>query len=160
MAEIEETPLPGVGIRYHFATAGGRRLGVLVHRTGRRELLLYSSGDPDECVESIALVPDDTRTLSELLGASRVVEQINALQQVAGIGIDWIEIQAGGPWAGLSLAEAAVHSRTGASVVALLRGHDVVASPGATDILGIGETVVAVGTPSQLAALEAGLVGT
>jgi TrkA domain protein len=34
--EIEETLLPGVGVRHEFTTAAGERLTLLTHRTGRR----------------------------------------------------------------------------------------------------------------------------
>jgi K+/H+ antiporter YhaU regulatory subunit KhtT len=40
MAEVTETPLPGVGVRHEFTTAAGERLAILSHRTGRRELAL------------------------------------------------------------------------------------------------------------------------
>ena len=93
MADVEETALPGVGVRYEFLSAAGQRLGVLLHRTGRRELLIYRRDDPDECSQSIDLGLDDARTLAELLGAYRVIEQLGALHQdVEGLSIDWIEI--------------------------------------------------------------------
>jgi TrkA domain protein len=74
VAEVEETPLPGIGYRYDFTTADGQRLGVLVHRSGRRELLVYRRDDPDECAQTIDLGRDDARTMAELLGAARFVE--------------------------------------------------------------------------------------
>ncbi|MEP7045910.1 MAG: hypothetical protein ABI949_04475 [Ilumatobacteraceae bacterium] len=37
MRDIEETLLPGVGVRHEFTTAGNERLALLTHRTGRRE---------------------------------------------------------------------------------------------------------------------------
>jgi TrkA domain protein len=45
--EIQETALPGVGLRHDFTTRAGRQLGVVTHRTGRRDLLLYDRDDPD-----------------------------------------------------------------------------------------------------------------
>jgi TrkA domain protein len=88
MAKVEETKLPGLGLRYDFLTARGNRLGVVHHRTGRRELLIYDRDDPDTCRDVIALDEDDSRTLAELLGASRVAEQLDHLQQVEGLAID------------------------------------------------------------------------
>jgi TrkA domain protein len=82
VTEVGETRLPGLGIRYDFQTARGSRLGVVHHRTGRRELLIYDREDPDTCRDVIALDEEDSRTLAELLGASRVAEQIDHLQQV------------------------------------------------------------------------------
>ena len=62
------TKLPGVGVKLEFTTDEGRIVGVLVHRNGRRELLIYDDDDPDSCSENLELTPADTRTLSELLG--------------------------------------------------------------------------------------------
>ena len=43
-------------------------MGVIAHRSGRRELLVYDRGDPDACDAVIGLGEDDTRTLVDLLG--------------------------------------------------------------------------------------------
>lgn len=152
MADVVETPLPGVGIRYEFESASGRRLGVLLHRSGRRDLLIYRRDDPDECSQTIDLGLDDARTLAEILGASRVMEHLGALHQdLEGLSIDWIEIEAGSEWAGATLESAAVHSTSGVSIVALIGGERSVAAPGAGDVLSPGLTAVAVGPPDGIA---------
>ena len=43
--DIQETNLPGVGLR-HDTTRAGRQLKVVTHRTGRRDLLVYDRDDP------------------------------------------------------------------------------------------------------------------
>jgi TrkA domain protein len=65
--EVEQTPLPGVGIRYDFATASGRRLGLLVHRDERVDLVVYAEDDPDSVDESVTLLPQERAVLVELL---------------------------------------------------------------------------------------------
>ena len=40
MADVTETPLPGVGVRYEFTTEADERVGVIVHRGGRREVVV------------------------------------------------------------------------------------------------------------------------
>jgi TrkA domain protein len=160
MADVDETPLPGMGIRYDFTTEDGDRLGVLVHRTGRRDIFLYSADDPDECRATITLRTDDARTLSELLGASRVAEHLAAVQQqVAGLTLDWIQVSSSSPWAGLTMREAGVHTETGASVVAIIDGDDVTAAPGAEDVLVPGAQIVAIGTADGVALLNSRLSG-
>lgn len=160
MAEVSETKLPGVGVRYEFTTADGVRLGVLVHRAGRRDVLVYSERDPSACERSIALDPDDSRTLAELLGASRVAEQLTTVQQqIEGLAIDWIRIQPGAPWAGRSLADAAIHSTTGVSVVAILGPGGTVAAPGADAVLTPGDTVIAIGEADGIARVASQLQG-
>jgi TrkA domain protein len=131
-----------------------------VHRTGRRDIFVYSADDPDECAMTVSLRPDDARTLTELLGASRVAEHLAAVQQqVAGLSLDWIEISPQSEWAGQTLSEAAIHTNTGVSIVALLDGDDVIAAPGAEDVLNPGAQVVAIGTPEGLETLTSRLSG-
>lgn len=155
MADVSETKLPGIGVRYDFATSDGTRVGVLVHRTGRRELLVYSRDDVEACANTIVLESDDSRTLAELLGASRVAEQLAAVQQeIEGLVIDWLRIEPGSEWAGARLADAAVHSETGVSIVALIGTEGPIAAPGADDVLEAGATAVAVGTAEGLELLR------
>ena len=155
MAEVRETKLPGVGVRFDFVTGSGTPIGVLVHRTGRRDVLVYSRSDPSSCQSTIELAPEDATTLAELLGATRIAEELAAVQQdIAGLAIDWIKIDAGSDWAGRTLADAAVHTTTSVSIVALLDADGVaIAAPGADAVLAAGSTAVAVGTAEGLAQL-------
>lgn len=151
MAEIRQTELPGVGVRSDFVTGDGEQLGVLVHHTGRRELLIYDRDDPDACRVVVSLGEDDARTLAELLGVPHVNETLAAMQQrVRELAIDWLPVEASSPLAGRSLRGAAVHSRTGVSVVAIIRGEETVVAPGADDTLEVGDTVVAVGSTAGM----------
>jgi TrkA domain protein len=160
MAEVTETELPGVGVRYDFRTAAGPALGVLVHRSGRRDVLVYSADDPDACAATLVLEPEDARTLAELLGASRVAEgQVAQRLDVEGLVLEWIRVDPRSPWAGKSLKEAAVHSETGASVVAMVVEGRTMPAPRADDVLRPNATVVASGTREGIAALAARLRG-
>jgi len=152
MPEIEETKLPGVGVRHEFTTAAGERVAVLTHRSGRREIAIYDRRDPDACHTVLHLDSDDTRSLTELLGGSQVSEVIGAVQQqVEGIAIDWITLTSGGS----TIADGQLRTRTGASVVAVLRDGATIAAPGPEVQLLAGDVVVAVGTPEGLDQLRA-----
>jgi len=116
---------------------------------------VYRTDDPDECALALDLGNDDARTLAELLGASRVVEQLGRLHQdVEGLSIDWIEIDAGAEWAGKTLRDAAVHTETGVSVVALIGASGAIAAPVAADVLEPGATAVAVGDGTGVRTLQ------
>lgn len=151
MAEIHETTLPGVGIRHDFETKGGDRLGVISHHSGRRDLLIYDRYDPDACEFVIQLADDDSRALSELLGASKVVERVQNLQQtVAGLTIDWVPVRTAWDCAGHTLADLNIRARTGISVVAVIRDGETFPAPGADFRLQGGDTAVVVGTPEGI----------
>jgi len=161
MVDIRETELPGVGTRFDFTTSNGERVGVLVHRSGRREIALYDRDDQDRCRSVLALSPDDASALAEVLGASRVVASLTAAhQQLAGLTIDWITVAQQSALAQKTLAKAAIHTRTGVSVVAIIRGDDAIAAPGADVELLVGDRVVAVGTAKGVGQIERELTGT
>ena len=149
--EIRETQLPGVGIRYEFETRWGDVVGVLVHRSGHRDVLRYRADDPDAGQIVLALEADEARTLAELLGGSQVSEHISAMQHIEGLSIDWVKVPADSPAIGHTLAELAVHSRTGVSVVAFVDEHGTRAAPGAEDAVAAGSTMVVAGEVDGLA---------
>src|SRR5688572_1607196 len=130
MPEVSETRLPGVGVRHEFTTTGGERVAVLSHRSGRRELVVYDRVDPDVATTVLHLDRDDTRTLAELLGATQVSEALTAVQQqVEGLAIDWITIDRGSRFAAATIADGAFRTRTGASIVAVIRDDTTIAAP-------------------------------
>jgi TrkA domain protein len=147
MGEINEVKLPGVGVRYEFSTDEGRRVGVIQHRTGLREIYVSKRDDPDEFGRALGLSPDDARTLAELLGASKVAQQLADLQQrIEGLVIDWLPVRADSPYAGRSVGATGLRTRTGVSVVAIMRGEEAVPAPGPDEALESGDYLVVVGT--------------
>jgi TrkA domain protein len=151
MANVEQTRLPGVGVRHDFQTRGERRVGVIAHRVGHRELIIYDEHDPDTVAETVRLDDDDAYTLSELLGASRVTQAVDAIRQsVEGLALDWVPI-ADSWWAsGHTIAESQMRRRTGVSIVAIIRGDETIPSPEPRQELHAGDTVVIVGTPQGI----------
>lgn len=155
MTEVTETQLPGVGVRYEFTTSDGQRVGVLSHRGGRREILAYDQRDPDAARTVLYLSADDTRTLSELLGASQVTAGIAAAQQqIEGLAIDWLRIPPGSSLVGSTIGDGAFRTRTGVSIVAIVHGDTTVPAPGPEYRFDAGDVAVAVGTPEGLGQLR------
>jgi TrkA domain protein len=151
MSEVEETRLPGVGVRHDFTTRGGRRLGLLTHISGRRDLLVYDPADPDTTADTIALGIDDVRVLAELLGADHVTEHVGGVKQtVRGQEIDWLSVEPGSRSAGRTLAEVGLRPEAGLTPVAVLRDADTVTNPSQQFRLAAGDTVVVTGTPDAV----------
>jgi TrkA domain protein len=158
--EIRETTLPGVGLRHDFATRSGRQLGVISHRTGRRDLIVYNRRDPDAAQEVVRLTSEESDTLAELLGSSRVVARLAQLQQqVEGLAIDWLPIVAGSPYAGGTIADTQARTRTGVSIVAVLHNDTATPAPQPDFRFQVGDTLVVVGTTAGIKALSR-LLGT
>lgn len=147
MPEVTETELPGFGVRYEFTTGDGRQVGVLVHRSGRRDLLVYDEDDPDRCAESVPLDGESSQLLAELMGGTKVTERLGAMRQdIEGLVVEWLPLEAGSSAAGRTIGDLEIRSRTGVSVVAIVRGELAVPAPGPEEPLREGDVVVAVGT--------------
>lgn len=156
MTEVYETKLPGVGVRHDFVTEAGERVGVIVHRSGRREVVVYDERDPDACVTMLDLSPGDTRTFNELLGGSQVAEAVGAVQhEIDGLGIQWIPVEPRTGADGATIEDGQYRRRTGASIVAVVRGDTTIPAPTPDFRFVTGDTAVAVGTTAGLEALRA-----
>lgn len=151
MPKIEETPLPGVGLRHDFTAEDGSRIGVVHHRTGRRELFICSADDPDAVSHSLNLSDEDSHALSEALGGSTVIENLSTLQQqIEGLAIDWLTVEPDTPYASKTVGDAHIRTRTGVSVVAVIRGEQAYPAPGPEFLVEAGDRLVVVGTPEGI----------
>ncbi len=154
MADVSETPLPGLGVRYEFETRGGARVGVVHRSGGRQDLVLYDHEDPDSASAIVSLDAGDSRTLAELLGISHVIEDLTRIQQrIEGLAIDWLPLPDRGPFSGRTIGDTQSRTRTGVSIVAVMRGDDPIPAPGPSQPLADGDTLVVVGTPRGIAQL-------
>jgi len=152
--DVEETRLPGIGLRHDLVTAAGRRIAVISQRTGARSVVLYDQDDPDAAGATVELTGEESEVLAELLGAPRVIERLSRLrEQVAGLATEGVPIEPGSPYVGATLGDTAIRTRTGASVVAVLRGDDVIASPAPDFRFRTGDRLIVVGTESGVSAV-------
>ncbi len=155
MADVEETQLPGVGVRYAFELGSGERLSVVHHHSGRIHLYVSEPSDPDAAQRLLDLDEPDARALAELLGTSRVVREIDRLQQsVAGLSIEWLKIPGDTPVAGRTIGDLEIRSSTGVTVVAALREGATLPVPGPDFRLEAGDTLVVVGRPDDIGRID------
>ncbi|MFD3516855.1 cation:proton antiporter regulatory subunit [Streptomyces sp. NPDC058657] len=149
--------LPGIGIQYDFATEGGRHISVVVHDDGRRFIGFFAADDPDACLQAVPLSADEATALAHLLDAAPT-------DAVRTDGIDLvtehIPVTSKSPYGGKLFGDTKARSRTGASIVAVLRRASAHPSPEPDFRLAIGDTLVAVGTRQGVAALADLIAGT
>lgn len=144
---IDETRLPGVGLRHDFHTEQGRHVGLVTYRSGRRELLLYSDDDDDAADEVVVLNDDEAAALARILGAESIVTHLNeAVAELPGLTVMRIEVDTASPYVGRTLGDTNARTRTGVSIVAIVRGDDVIAAPGPASPIHAGDVLVSVGT--------------
>ncbi len=148
--EVEETTLPGVGVRHDFKTESADRIGVLHHHSGRLDLLIYDDIDPDSCRSTVNLSEAEGRLLGQLLGASQIVNSMTKLQQsVGGLAIDWITIAGGWACNAMRIDQLQLTS-TGVLIVAVIRDDKPTAIPTREFVLQAGDTVVVLGTAAGI----------
>ena len=144
-AHPRRTPLPGVGTRYDLTTDRGQHVSVVVHQDGRRFLAFHDPDDDDACKDTVELDPPEAAALAELLAPNPAADHINH-----GLEIDLvtekIPITAKSPYSGRTLGDAQIRTRTGASVVAVLRRTAAVPSPTPDFRFATGDVLVVVGT--------------
>jgi len=151
MPDIRETKLPGVGIEYDFTTRSGDHIGVIARYSGRKEVVLYDSDDPDSVKSEFELTESESAALAELLGGTKITATLEALTvDIEGLVIDWIPLPPS--FATITIANTAMRTRTGCSVIAIMRSGVAIPAPGPDDELVAGDTAVIVGTKDGLAA--------
>lgn len=148
---VEVTPLPGIGVRKEFVAGDGRRVGVISHRDGKIELIVSKSEDPDACLASLPMSSDEAGALANLLGAPQLVAQLTEEhKELPGISTRQLTVKTGSPFDGRTLADTEIRTRTGVSVVAVMRAGQIHPSPTPDFTFTAGDMVVAVGTAEGL----------
>ncbi|GAA3463546.1 MULTISPECIES: cation:proton antiporter regulatory subunit [Saccharothrix] len=153
--DVNEVLLPGVGLRYEFTNADGERIGVIARREGGFELVAYPPEDPDEARPLFRLTREEADAVAEILGAPRIVERFADLsREVPGLLSDRVDVPAGSPHADQPLGTMRARTRTGVSVVAVVRGPDVIAAPMPAEVIRAGDVLVVIGTAEGIDAVR------
>jgi TrkA domain protein len=145
MVDVRRVTLPGIGLLHSFTTSDGSEVAVVAHRTGTSDLVSRPAGghSRDEGGTTIRLEEDEARTLAELLGGTRIVESITELDELAGVPIDWITVEADDAIAGRTLGE--LPEASGVAMVAVVRDDHAHPSPEPDFVITPGDTIVLVG---------------
>ncbi|MHA6794269.1 cation:proton antiporter regulatory subunit [Pseudonocardia bannensis] len=153
--DVNEVLLPGVGLRYEFDTAEGNRIGIVARRDGRFEVVDYDRRDPDRSRLLLRLTEEEADAVAEILGAPRIAERFADLtREVPGLSAGQVEVAADSRYVDRPLGETRARTRTGASIVAIVRGEAVIASPSPVEVLRAKDVLVVIGTPDGIAGVD------
>jgi TrkA domain protein len=148
--QIESRVLPGIGVCQELELHDGRRLGIVTRRNGHRDIVIYDD-EGDGAAAAITLDDDEANVVAELLGAPQLVTRLTDLQRsVDEVITEQLPIPRTSRYAGRPLGQTQARTRTGASIVAVLRDGGTHASPGPDFVLQAGDLVVTVGTREGL----------
>lgn len=149
--DLVETLLPGVGIRYELMTRQGARLAVVVRRAGGVDIATYAPDDPDQPRGLLELDADEAAALADVLGAPRLAERFADLsREVPGLRSGRFSLRRGTPYVDRPLGDTRARTRTGCSIVAIVRGSEVVTSPTPQERLREDDVLVAIGSGEAL----------
>lgn len=151
MEEIFEAELPGVGKKYTLRLDENRTLDIVVHEDGRREVCYEEAGSEPVV---ISLTDEQARKMGLILaGAYFKPAPAEALSSVlAGrVKIEWVRA---GKAAGKTIGELDIRRRTGASVIAIVRGDTTLPNPSADTEIKEGDVLIAAGTLEEIQKLK------
>ncbi len=117
--------------------------------------MLYGRDDPDEARPVFHLTDEEADTVAQILGAPRIAERLTELtREVPGLEAGQIHIRPGSPFVDHPLGDTHARTRTGASIVAIVRNEDVLASPGPAEMLRARDVLIVIGTEEGIAGVE------
>ncbi|AKN17942.1 cation:proton antiporter regulatory subunit [Mycobacterium haemophilum] len=153
--DVKEVLLPGVGLRYEFTSRKGDRIGIIARRSGDFDVVVYAREDPDEARQVFCLTDDEADAVAQILGAPRIAERFTELaSEVPGLETRQVRITPESPFVDRPLGDTHARTRTGASIVAIVRDEDVVASPGPAELLRARDVLIVIGTEEGIAGVE------
>ncbi|QSS99407.1 cation:proton antiporter regulatory subunit [Pontibacillus sp. ALD_SL1] len=154
---ISISKLPGIGQKISLTTAEDSQLVLIVHHTGKRELYFFEEADSDEADFGMDLTADETRELgAQLLGATYQPVDADKLKMFNNqIVMDWIEIKAPSSLTQKTIEESEIRNKTGATIIGLVKGDDIIAIPEAYTTLQAGDVLMAIGKKDQISSLTA-----
>lgn len=145
--DVKEVLLPGVGLCYEFDNSDGDRIGVIAKRSGDFEVVLYHAADLDTAQPLFRLTEEEADALAQILGAPRIAERFADLtREVPGLDAGQAVVRAESPYVDRPLGDTQARTRTGASIVAIVRDEEVLPSPSPAEPLRAGDVLVVIGT--------------
>jgi TrkA domain protein len=151
ISNLEETRLPGVGVKYVLRTDAGSRLTVILHSDGVREIYVFNRDRDDDPCTVVRLDDDESRALGAVLGGAyerpKVVEDLE--MALGELTIEWVAVPDTSPAIGHTLAECGFRAKTGITVIAILREPEAISGVQPDDVVERGDTLVTVGKAGQ-----------
>jgi TrkA domain protein len=158
--DIHEQELPGIGKRYDQATEDGL-VSVVIHHSGRRDLYVTEKRGRSRVPTVVTLTDDQARRLGAVLAGAyfqpTVAQRIDAV--VGGLVIDWVTMRPDSPGVERSIADLEVRRNTRMTIVAILRGDEVIVVPEPTEVLHAQDKLVVIGRPDDLPAFIGHVAG-
>jgi TrkA domain protein len=157
IVRIKMADLPGIGKKLSFITPDNKMLVLITHHSGKRELFFFNDSDADEADFSMDLTANETRELgAQFLGATYQPVDLDTMKTFKKkLVMEWVELKPESPIVNKAMGEARIRTKTGATLVAIIRGDDIIISPELDELLLPHDTLMAAGTSEHISSFEA-----
>lgn len=155
MSIVRESDLIGIGKKYQIETDAGDHMVVVIHDDGRRELYRYDEEENESrCV--MTLSDEESRQVAGIIGGLSYKPKALETIEVAldDLIIEWIKVEHSDRSTNKSIGELEVRQRTGASIIAAIRGGESTINPGPDYIINPGTTLVVAGKRNHIRLLK------
>lgn len=149
--------LPGVGKKISFQTVEKQKIVLIIHHSGKRDLYFFQDAEEDEADYFLTLTAEETREMgAQLLGATyQPVDDDKMEIFQKQLVMEWIKLTPESPFVDKQIGESRIRTYTGASVIAIMCGDDMIVSPDVNVVLKAGDTVMAAGKRDQIRRFDA-----
>lgn len=151
MVEVKETGLPGVGKKYTLErTENGDKITIVIHMEGRREIYFYENGS-EEPTSVTVLSDEEARKIGAILEGAffRPIPTEELERKFEELLLEWYEVKQGQSCINRNISELEIRRRSGASVIAIIRGESTIPNPDPSTVIRLGDTLVVLGTREQ-----------
>jgi TrkA domain protein len=154
--KIKTGDLPGIGKRYSFTTAEGDTLVLILHQSGVREIYHFRESEEDEPDLTIKMTDEEARQVGTiLLGADyQPVTDDHMELLLKSIRIEWLKVTADSELANKKIIDSRIRSKTGATIIAIQRGKQMIGSPDVNEMILTGDVLMVVGNRQQTKNLD------
>jgi len=148
--EVREATLPGIGKKYVMPLRAGGNVAIIVRPDGERQLFHFLQ-DEDRPCDVVKVERDEAQQLANLLGTAMVgAPELDKLELVLGaLEIEWVGVDPSSDLVGRTLADSRLRQRSGASVVAVIRGEEAIPNPPIDTTFEAGDTLLLIGDDEQ-----------
>ncbi|MCS7165388.1 MAG: TrkA C-terminal domain-containing protein [Candidatus Calescibacterium sp.] len=153
MIPFEEIDLPGIGRKYVIKTYD-KEIQVIVYETGIKQVYFVKD---DEVVFEFTLTSEEAKRLGLILTEAfyQTVSKDKLEYIQDQLIFEWIKISDRSPFVGRTLSDLEVRKKTGASVVAVIRGKEFFPNPDPYSFKFLpNDTIICIGNRKQLKDLE------
>lgn len=155
--EIKTGDLPGVGKRYSFTTANGDHIVIILHQSGHREIYHFTDPDEDEPDLMVKFSDEEARQLGTILmGVDyQPVADDRVELLLKSVRIEWIKVCPDSDLANQTIIDSRLRSKTGATIIGIQRGKDMIGSPDINEVILPGDTLMVIGNREQTKKVDA-----